>query len=219
LRIGIIGAGFIGRAVAGLAVRSGHDVLISNSRGPETLGSTVVALGCRAGGAVEAAAFGDVVVLAIPFRNDTSIPAAPLDGKPVLDANNYDPQGDGQQAALDRHETTASEMIAVHLQGAKLVKAFNAILQRDLAEGGAPPGAAGRRALPIAGDNGGATAVATTLHDEFGYDVVDAGPLSEGWRFERAMPAYCIKLDEAGLRPALARAEPGVEAPHGSWRG
>ena len=218
MRIGIIGAGFIGRAVAGLGVQHGHDVMISNSREPRTLGSTVVALGCKAGTAQQAAAFGDIVVVAIPFSAYRAVPAEPLTGKPVLDSNNYYPQRDGPVAELDREETTTSELLAGHLVGAKVVKAFNAILQQDLAEGGTPPGTPGRRALPIAGDDPGAKQLAATLHDGFGYDVVDAGPLAAGWRFQRAMPAYCVPLDAAGLATALAAAERGVELPHGSWR-
>jgi 8-hydroxy-5-deazaflavin:NADPH oxidoreductase len=99
-----------------------------------------------------------------------------------------------------------------------VVKAFNAILQGDLATDGRPAGTPNRRALPIVGDDAEAKRVCTGLIDQFGFDVVDAGPLAEGWRFQRAMPAYCIPLDTAGLREALAAAQRGVEVPHGSWR-
>ncbi len=218
MRVGIIGAGFIGRAVAGLGVKHGHDVMISNSRAPQTLGSTVVALGCKAGTVQQAAEFGEVVVVAIPFSAYRSVPVQPVAGKPVLDANNYYPQRDGHIAELDREQTTTSEMLAAHLEGAQVVKAFNAILQQDLAAGGTAPGTPGRRALPIAGDDARAKQVAAGLHDQFGYDVVDAGPLAEGWRFQRAMPAYCIPLNAADLAMALAAAQRGVEQPHGSWR-
>ena len=218
MKIGIIGAGFIGRALATLAVRSGHEVMISNSRHPRTLGSTAVAIGCGIGTAQDAAAFGDVVFIAIPLLAYQEIPAPPLAGKIVVDANNYYPQRDGVIEALDRHETTTSEMLAQHLAGAKVVKAFNAILQGDLEKDGRAAGAPDRRALPIAGDDTQAKQVVTGLIDAFGFDVVDAGPLSEGWRFERAKPAYCIALDVAGLEQALAAAERDAEVAHGSWR-
>ena len=218
MRIGIIGAGFIGRAVAAHAMRCGHEVMISNSRGPATLGSTVAALGCKAGTAEQAAAFGEVVVVAIPLNAYQTIPAEPLAGKVVLDANNYYPDRDGSIEALDHHQTTTSELLAKHLPRSKVVKAFNAILQKDLAEGGPPSGTLGRRAIPIAGDDADAKTVAAELVDVCGFDVVDAGPLSEGWRFQRAMPAYCIPFDAAGLTAALAQAERGIERPHGSWR-
>jgi predicted dinucleotide-binding enzyme len=218
MRIGIIGAGFIGRAVATLAVQNGHDVMISNSRDARSLGSTVVAIGCKAGTAEEAASFAEVAVLAIPFANRNALPVAPLAGKVVLDANNYYPARDGAIAELDRHETTTSELIAAHLKGARVVKAFNAILQADLAKGGTPFGSPGRRALPIAGDDAEAKQIAREIYNQFGFDTVDAGPLREGWRFERAKPAYCTVLDAVGLTAALAAAERQVELPHGSWR-
>ena len=141
MKIGIIGVGFIGRAVAQHAVRNGHDVMISNSRSPKTLGSTIVAIGCKAGTAEEAAAFGDFVVVAIPFNAYKSIPPAPLAGKIVAYANNYCPARDGQIPELDNRQTTTSEMLAKHLPGAKIVKAFNAIMQDDLVADGRPKGA------------------------------------------------------------------------------
>lgn len=218
MKIGIIGAGFIGRALATLAVENGHDVMISNSRAAKTLGSTAVAIGCKVGTAVEAATFADLAIVAIPFAAYTEIAVEPLMGKIVLDANNYYPARDGRIEALDTHATTTSEMLAAHLQGAKVVKAFNAILQADLTTDGRSAGTPERRALPIAGDDLEAKRIATVLIDQFGFDVVDAGALSEGWRFQRAMPGYCIPLDVAGLTEALAAAQRGVEVPHGSWR-
>ena len=87
MNIGIIGAGIMGRALAALAVKNGHAVMLSNSRHPRTLNSTAIAIGCKVGTASEAAAFGDVVMVAIPFAAYQEIPAAPLVGKVVLDAN------------------------------------------------------------------------------------------------------------------------------------
>ena len=75
-----------------------------------------------------------------------------------------------------------------------------------------------RRALPIAGDDGAAKTRVAELHDQLGYDTVDAGPLREGWRFERAKPAYCLPLGTAALRAALASASREGELPDGSWR-
>ena len=218
MNIGIIGAGIMGRALAALAVKNGHAVMLSNSRHPRTLNSTAIAIGCKVGTASEAAAFGDVVMVAIPFAAYQEIPAAPLVGKVVLDANNYYPHRDGQIEALDAHTTTTSEMVATHLTGARVVKALNAILQDDLQKDGQPAGSPGRRALPIAGDDVPAKQLAAQLVDEFGFDVVDAGPLSEGWRFERARPAYCIPLVASALKDALAAAQLDIELPYGSWR-
>ncbi|AMO77132.1 MULTISPECIES: NADPH-dependent F420 reductase [Pseudomonas] len=216
MRIGIIGAGFIGRALAELGVKNGYEVMLSNSRGPHTLTSTMIALGCRIGSVEQAASFGDLLLLAIPFGRYRELPAQAFAGKIVLDANNYYPQRDGQFAELDSQATTTSELLAQHLQGARVVKAFNAILERDLVADARPAGAADRRALPIAGDDAQAKQAAAELHERFGYDVVDAGPLAEGWRFERARPAYCRRLDSAGLRAALA--DTGPNQAEGAWR-
>ena len=177
-----------------------------------------MAIGCKVGTAEDAAGFGDVVFVAIPLIAYKEIPAQPLVGKIVVDANNYYPQRDGEIEALSSNVTTTSELLAQHLAGAKVVKAFNAILQGDLEKDGRPSGADDRRALPIAGDDAGAKKTVAGLIDAFGFDVVDAGPLSEGWRFQRAKPAYCIALDSTGLKQALAAAEKDVELPHGSWR-
>ena len=218
MKIGIIGAGFIGRALGSRAKACGHEVMVSNSRGPDTLKSIAAALRCQVGTAEDAARFGDVVFLAIPFKNYRALPVAPLVGKIVVDANNYYPQRDGSIDELDAHTVTTSELVARHLRGARLVKSFNAILQADIEKDARPAGSPERRALPIAGDDAEAKRVVAALMDEFGFDSVDAGSLAESWRFERARPAYCIPLDVAGMQAALAAAEKDVELPHGSWR-
>lgn len=218
MRVGIVGAGFVGRTIAKLAVATGHDVMISNSRGPDTLFSMRGALGCDIGTAEEAAAFGDVVVIAIPLKAYMSFPAAPLAGKIVIDANNYYPARDGTIVELDRQDTTTSEMLAERLPQSRVVKAFNAIVMSDLAKDGRPVGASDRRALPIAGDDAEAKAVVVRLVEQFGFDVVDAGPLSEGWRFERARPAYCVPLNKAALERTLAATTGDAFATEGSWR-
>ena len=216
MRIGIIGAGFIGRAVARLAVKHGHEVMISNSRHPKTLGSAMVSIGCAIGTAKDAAEFGEVVLLAVPFSATHDLDPAPLAGKIVMDADNYYPMRDGAIAELDEHSTTTSEITARHLAGARVVKAWNAILEKDIETTGKPAGEPNRRALPIAGDDAEAKRVVTELFDNLGFDVVDAGPLAEGWRFERARPAYCVPLDKAGLKTALEDA--GRTVAEGSWR-
>jgi 8-hydroxy-5-deazaflavin:NADPH oxidoreductase len=218
MKIGIIGAGYIGRALASLAKTHGDIAMISNSRGPATLGSTKSAIGCEIGSVNEAVAFGEVIVLAVPFRNVVDLPAYLLDSKIMIDTCNYYPERDSRIAALDRHETTTSSMVAAHFAGARVVKAFNAILAKDIETTGSIAGTAGRRALPIAGDDQNAKDVVIDLLGRYGFDAVDAGSLLESWRFERAKPAYCIPLDRDGMAAALAAAQREVELPHGSWR-
>ncbi|UHC15363.1 NAD(P)-binding domain-containing protein [Methylobacterium currus] len=218
MRIGIIGAGYVGQAVARHAIARGHDVLVANSRGPRSLFSLSVELGCRTGTALEAAGFGEVVVVAIPLHAYRALPETALAGKIVLDAMNYYPERDGPIAALDARQATTSGLLAEHLPAARVVKAFNAIRARDLETEGRPAGAPGRRTLPLAGDDPAAKAVAAELIDQFGFDPVDAGGLAESWRFERGKPAYCVPLDRDGLHRALAAAVRDGEVAHGSWR-
>ena len=206
--IGLIGSGNIGSTVARLAVTAGYDVVLSNSRGPETLADLVAELGpqASAGTAQQAAERGDIVVVTIPLKNYRDVPAEALAGKIVIDTNNYYPQRDGNIAELDSEQATVSELLQAHLPNSHVVKAFNHIRAGDLASQG-KSGTQGRRALAIAGDDAAAKATVTAAIDSFGYDVVDAGPLSEGWRFQRDTPAYLPRLDTAGLTAALAEAK------------
>lgn len=217
MKIGILGAGLIGEALAKLAADRGHRVMLS-SRHPEQLSGLAASIGCEAGTADQAAAFGEIAVLAVPFTVRGALPAAALAGKIVIDAMNYYPERDGPVPALNARTTTTSELVAAELPGARLVKAFNAILARDLPENSRPSVSSGRRALPIAGDDLEAKTVVADLHKAFGFEVLDAGGLAQSWRFERAKPAYCIPLDRHGLERALTAATREGELPHGSWR-
>ena len=218
MRIGIIGAGYIGRALARLAVEHGCEAMISNSRGPDTLASIALATQSTAGTVADAIAFGDLVGIAIPFKNRDQLPTNALQGKIVIDTNNYYPHRDGAVPDLDERSTTTSEMIAALLPGSRLVKAFNAILAADLELDGRPSGSPDRRALPIAGDDLTAKRIVAEFQDRIGFDVIDAGSLAESWRFERAKPGYCTPLDRAGMQAALAAAQRNEEVEEGSWR-
>ncbi len=218
MRIGIIGAGHIGRAVATLAVRHGHEVTISNSRGPETLAGLARELGCAPGSAEQAATFGDVVLIAIPLRNHSAIPAGLLAGKIVVDADNYYPDRDGHIAALDNQEITTSELLAQQLPSSMIMKAFNAILAKQIETDARPSGTAGRRALPITGNDTEARRLVAGLLDQLGFNVVDVGPLSESWRFERARPTYCVPMDKITLSKTLANTKRADFVREGSWR-
>ena len=206
--LGLIGSGRIGSALARLAVAHGYDVVLSNSRGPETLTELVHELGgrARAGTAHEAAEGGDVVVVTVPLRAYLQVPVEPLAGKIVIDTNNYYWQRDGHLPELDAQTTTSAEMLQTHLPTSRVVKAFNNIRFDDLAVDGTPAGTPGRRALPVAGDDAEAKDRVVALLDQFGYDVVDAGPLAEGWRFQPDTPAYVQRFDAVSLREALAAA-------------
>jgi len=207
--IGLIGAGHIGSQVARLAVALGHRVVISNSRGPDTLADLVKELGplARAATPLEAAEAGDLVVVTIPLKNHASVPVAPLAGKVVIDTNNYYPERDGHIAALDDESTTTAELLQAHLPTSKVVKAFNHIYAAELTTHGQPAGSPNRRALVIAGDDAAAKATVTKLLDAFGFDTVDAGPLKEGWRIQRGTPGYGPRRNAEELRKDLAAAK------------
>ena len=207
--IGLIGAGHIGSQVARLAVAHDYDVVISNSRGPETLAELVAELGpsARAATVVEAATAGDIVVVTVPLKNYRSVPVEPLRGKVVIDTNNYYPQRDGHIPELDNESTTTAELLQAHLPASKVVKAFNHIYAAELTTHGQPAGTANRRALVIAGDDSEAKATVTRLIDQFGFDVVDAGPLKEGWRIQRDTPGYGPRRTAEELRKDLAAAK------------
>ncbi|MDO9457511.1 NADPH-dependent F420 reductase [Nocardioides sp.] len=192
LTLGLIGAGNIGGTVARLAVAAGHDVVLSNSRGPETLADLVEELGprARAATAAEAAAAGDVVVVSVPLKAYADVPVEPLAGKVVLDTNNYYPQRDGQIAELDDESTTVSELLQAHLPTSHVVKAFNNIYSLHLLSLARPSGDPERSVLAIAGDDADAKKTASDLLDSLGYDAHDVGPLAEGWRYQRDTPAY-----------------------------
>ena len=207
--IGIVGAGHIGSQVARLALASGYKVVISNSRGPETLTGLVAELGpdARAATALEAAQAGDIVVVTVPLKNYRAVPVEPLAGKIVIDTNNYYPERDGHIPELDTESTTTSELLQAHLPTSKVVKAFNHIYAAELTTHGQPAGTKNRRALVIAGDDQGAKAVVTHLLDQFGFDTVDAGPLKEGWRIQRDTPGYGPRRSADELRRDLAAAK------------
>ena len=213
--IGLIGAGHIGSQLARLAVANGYDVVVSNSRGPDTLAPLVAELGpkARAGTALDAARAGDIVVVTIPLKNYKTVPVEPLKGKIVIDTNNYYPDRDGHIAELDNESTTTAELLQRPLPDSKVVKAFNHIYAAALTTEGQPHGSPNRRALVISGNDAGANRAVATLIDHFGFDVVDAGPLRESWRIQRGTPGYGPRRNEAEMRRDLAAAtRPPVSA-------
>jgi 8-hydroxy-5-deazaflavin:NADPH oxidoreductase len=207
MKIGIIGAGHIGSTLAAHLTRAGHEVAIANSRGPETLRDLIRELGERARAATvaDAARFGDLVVVAIPFKDYRDVPADAVRGKVVVDAMNYYAQRDGQIEQLDSGATTSSEMLAEHLQGAFVVKAFNTIrwdVLRDQARPGATEGHIG---IPISGDDEAAKQEIDDLIAEIGFDGVDAGPLGAGGRkHQPGTEVYGADLPSAELASKIA---------------
>jgi 8-hydroxy-5-deazaflavin:NADPH oxidoreductase len=190
--IGFIGSGRIGGTVARLAAAAGYRVVLSNSRGPQTLQDLAGEIGplASAGTVEQAAEQGDLVVVAVPLRAYRDVPAAPLAGKTVIDANNYYPARDGQISELDARSLTSSELLQRHLPDARVVKAFNNIYYRHLLALARPHGAPDRSALLIAADDPQARTAATEFLDAIGYDAVESGTLAQSWRQEPGSAVY-----------------------------
>lgn len=207
--IGIIGAGNIGSQVARAAITVGYDIVISNSRGPETLADLVGELGpkARAATAQGAAEAGDFVVVTVPLKAYDQVPVEPLAGKIVIDTNNYYFERDGRIAALDNGVDTVSGMLQRHLPQSKVAKGFNHIMAEDITTDGKPAGSADRRALATSSDFEEAADLAQRLYDELGFDTVNAGPLAESWRVERDQPAYVVRQNRQELVENLAKAQ------------
>jgi len=206
--IATIGAGRIGTAVARIALAAGYDVVLSNSRGPDTLADLVAELGpgASADTAAGAAARGDLVVVTIPLHAVDDVPVEPLAGKVVIDTNNYYPGRDGQIAELDEHRGTSTGLLQRHLPASRVVKAFNHIESSQLASDGTASGTPARRALALFGNDAEARGTVARLLDELGFDAVDGGPLAESWRIEPGTPGYGPRLDADGMEQALAAA-------------
>lgn len=190
--IGFIGSGNIGGTVAKLAVDAGYDVVVSNSRGPETLADLTRSLGpkARAATSAEAAAAGDIVVVTIPLGKIDQTSAESLTGRVVIDTCNYYPERDGAISALDDKQITTSGLVQQHLREAHVVKAFNNIFFEHLGSMQRPSGAADRNTLMIAGDDDAAKKTVTDFIEAIGYNVFDTGSLADSWRFQRDQPAY-----------------------------
>lgn len=210
MRIGIIGAGKIGGTLAKLLADAGHQVMVSNSRSPETLAQLITDIGhgALAGTPAEAAAFGDLVVVSVPFGRYRELPTEGFSGKTVIDTNNYYPNRDGQFSELDSDRTTVSELLQQHLSGSRVVKAFNGIGWERLRDAGRPVGALDRGGIPISGGDAQAKSVVAALIDEIGFDAVDAGSLATGGRRHQPGTAvYGKTLTASEISAEFARSD------------
>lgn len=207
--IGLIGSGHIGSTVARLAVGAGHEVVLSNSRGPDTLAYVIDELGplARAATPREAATVGEIVVITVPVKAVVAMPAEQLDGKVVIDTGNYYPQRDGRIRELDDKEITESQYLARHVPGAQVVKGFNNIVFHHLLNLARPTGAADRTYLPVAGDDAAAKQTVTSLFDSIGYGVVDAGTLADSWRQQPHTPVYGAPYGQASDEKGIPASE------------
>lgn len=204
-KIGLIGSGNIGRTLAELLVEAGHEVMVSNSRGPESLADLVTELGsgARAGTPAEAGAFGEIVIEAIPFGEYSELPVDALAGKIVVSASNYYPNRDGE---IEFDGLSQTEVVAGYLRDARVVKAFNTMHWETLRDEGRPTAPASERLVVfLAGDDPVAKAVVSDLIAEIGFTPVDTGSLAEGGRRqEPGSPLYGEPMRPDEARTTLA---------------
>ncbi len=211
MKIGIIGAGFIGGTLTRRLTQLGHEVRVSNSRDPQTLAELATETGAQAVWAKDAAEDADLVIVSIPQKNTPDLAKGILSarkpGAPVIETNNYYPQQrDGKIAAIEDGQPESawvSELLDV-----PVYKVFNGIYWKHLLEKGSEAGTDGRIALPIAGDDEDGKKIVSALVDELGFDPVDAGTIADSWRQQPGTPSYGKDYNAAKLTDALAEATP-----------
>lgn len=207
MEIGIIGSGNIGSTLAGYLTALGHQVLIANSRGPETLSDIAANTGATATTSEQAAGAKDVVIIAIPQKAMVNLPIDILSSSKaiIVDAGNYYPSRDGSVSEIE-NGATDSEWVSKVI-GHPVIKAFNNIVASSLASKAVPSGDTDRISLSVAGDNAEQKKIVMQLVDEIGFDVIDGGLLSESWRQQPGEPAYCQDLNKEKLNDALQKAD------------
>lgn len=207
MEIGIIGAGNIGSTLAGYLTNLGHQVTITNSRGPESLNEIAAKTGATPVTTQEAAGAKNLVIIAIPDKAIVNLPADILSASKaiVVDAGNYYPSRDGRNAIIESG-LTDSEWVAQVL-GRPVIKAFNNIVAPSLASKAVPAGSPNRIALSVAGNDEREKQVVMELIDKIGFDAIEGGSLSESWRQQPGEPAYCQDLNKDALKAALQKAD------------
>jgi len=207
MEIGIIGSGNIGSTLAGYLTKLGHQVLIANSRGPESLSGIATKTGAIPVTTKEAAGATDLIIIAVPNKAIINLPKEVLSASKatIVDAGNYYPSRDGQIADIEGG-LTDSEWVA-KIIGHPVIKAFNNIVAPSLASKAVPAGSANRIALSVAGDDQQQKQTVAELIDKIGFDAIDGGVLSDSWRQQPGEPAYCQDLDKVTLRSALQKAD------------
>ena len=210
MKLGIMGAGRAGTVMARLALKAGYSVLVSNSRGPQSMSLMVDVLmpGAVAATSEEVAARSDIVLLALPLGRYRSIPSTLLTGTIVIDAMNYWAIGEGIMAGFQDSPQRSSEKMQAFLPDSRVVKTLNHVGYLELEAGALPAGALGRLALGLAGDDPDAKLTVAALISDLGFDSLDIGPLSEGWRLGPGSPVFAGRFNLEELRTAVSQAVP-----------
>jgi len=205
MKIGVIGTGAIGGTIAIKMAVAGHEVKVYNTEGPDRLKKRAQELGVSPSIIGEIVNDVDVIILSIPTKAIQDLPKDLFANIPenviLVDTTNYYPFRDDEIEEL-KNGKVESVWVAEAL-GRPVIKAFNNLLAHSLEHAGKPEGADRRIAMAISGDDEKAKAVVAGLINDAGFDIVDAGSLSESWRHQPGTPAYCTELNAAELKQAL----------------
>jgi 8-hydroxy-5-deazaflavin:NADPH oxidoreductase len=206
--IAILGSGHVGSNLAKATIAHGYDVVLSNTGGPDSLAGLVAELGSKARAATraEAAAAGDLAIVAIPIGTIDQVPVQPLAGKVVIATINYFPERDGHYPKIDDGTTTAPGLLQEHLPASRVVRAFSMINAAEMSGDGHPEGDPRRRALALAGDDPAAKKLVAELYNELGFDALDIGSLAESWRLDAGQPAFVARQNLEQLKANVAAA-------------
>jgi 8-hydroxy-5-deazaflavin:NADPH oxidoreductase len=206
--IAILGSGHVGSNLAKAAIAHGYDVVLSNTGRPDSLAALVAELGpkARAATPAEAAAAGDLAIVAIPIGTIDQVPVQPLAGKVVIATVNYFPERDGHYPQIDDGTTTAPGLLQEHLPASRVVRAFSMINAGEMSGDGHPEGDPRRRALALAGDDPAARKLVAELYNELGFDALDIGGLAESWRLDAGQPAFVTRQNLEQLKANVAAA-------------
>jgi predicted dinucleotide-binding enzyme len=213
--VGFIGSGRMATEVARLATAAGLSVLLSNSRGPQSLAGLAAELGPLARAVTTtAAAEADLAVLALPLGALPELDPGALAGHTVADLTNYYPHRDGRIAELDANTLTTGQYVQRRLPASRVVRVFSNISYLHIPRLARPAGAPDRSALPMAGDDPDSKAAIATLADQLGFDTVDAGEMGQSWRFEPDTAAYLLCYTPAST--TLAELQSTTPVPAGA---
>lgn len=203
--VGILGAGKFGIVLAQLALKAGYKVYISDSGDPSdiSLSVKVLAPGAVAMTSEDVARRGDIVIFAFPLSKHRQVPKNSLAGKLIIDATNHWWEIDGPRDEFLRPDESSSEAVQEFLPDSRVVKALNHMGYHDVFDETRPAGTPGRKAIAIAGNDNNDVKVVSKIVDDFGFDPVYIGELSEGRKLEPGGAVFGASVDAPTLRRLL----------------